>query len=213
MAEVTVREMQGADGTRTCDSQITFDAIAMVDAQRLLDRVAVPPMMHRRRGCRSDSPGVPSLRPAGLYKKPFGIAFSDFHLHPLYDKGSFYLANIEEQKQKMVKQGIAAAKIFVTGFSLKPLPFIDAQVIRNKFRISNNQKIILLGSGSLGLGINIGLLRKLSEHSDWHTIVVCGNDREVFSELNAQFKSSNISILGFYQPMDELYSIADIFFN
>ena len=58
------------------------------------------------------------LKQKQIYNQPFGIAFSDFHLHRfwLYDQADFYLANTQEQKDEMLKLGVAEKKIFVCGF-------------------------------------------------------------------------------------------------
>ncbi len=153
------------------------------------------------------------LKKKGYYKNPFGIAFSDYHLHPywLYRQADFYLVNIEEQKQQMVNAGISANKIFVTGFNLSTPLAVDKQAVRAKFNISDNQKVIVLGSGSLGIGLNNRLLAQLSARPNWHTIVVCGNNQIIREKLSGRHHHANISVVGFYQPMDELYAIADIF--
>jgi len=155
------------------------------------------------------------LKKKGFYQKLFGIAFSDYHLHPywLYDRADFYLANITEQKQRMINTGVSADKIFITGFNLSSPLQIDKQAVRAKFNINSHQKVILLGSGSLGIGLDDYLLTQLSARLNWHTIVVCGNNQIIHKKLLGEYHQPNISIVGFYQPMDELYAIADIFLS
>lgn len=161
----------------------------------------------------SPSAIVAYLKNQKLYTGWFGVAFSDFHLHRywLYDQADFYLANIQEQKLRMVELGIPPEKIYVTGFNLQPAAAVDRPAVRQKFHINNGQKVILMGSGSLGLGLDQDLLAQLSANEAWHTIVVCGNNQNIQKQLSAQFGKPNISVVGFYQPMDELYAIADIF--
>lgn len=156
---------------------------------------------------------VAFLKQQKIFTGQFGIAFSDFHLHKywLYDQADFYLVNIQEQKQEMLALGVPEQKIFVTGFNLKPAAVINKEVVRGKLNIALESKVILVAAGSLGIGLNYKLLEKLVKQQSWHTIVVCGNNKEVTAKLAERFKQPNISILGFYKPMEELYAIANIF--
>lgn len=156
---------------------------------------------------------VAYLKSEGLYRGLFGIAFCDYHLHRywLYSSADFYLANIEEQKKEMISLGVPAEKIFVTGFNLRPLPNIGAEKVRAKLGIAPGKKVVLLTSGSLGLGINKKLVARLSAEGSWHIVVVCGKNEAAVKELKSRYSRPNVSVFGFYEPMDELYAIADIF--
>jgi len=159
------------------------------------------------------SAAVAYLKKKNIYTKPFGIAFSDFHLHPfwLYDQADFYLANIEEQKNQMVQLGVAQGKIFICGMTLKPHAQVDAQAVRQKLGIEPGRKLVLVGSGSLGTGFDESLIQKLSGLENACVIVVCGKNEAYQKQLQWKFKQANIKILGFYSPMDELYAVADIY--
>ncbi len=153
------------------------------------------------------------LKQHNLYKGKFGIAFSDFHFHPywVYGQADFFLANIEEQKQEMVKLRISAHKIFVCGLTLKPKVEVDAQAVKNKFNIQSSQKVVLIASGSLGSGIDENLIQRLSQKPNIRVIAVCGRNKAAFEKLHQKFTHTSATILGFHSPMDELYAIADIF--
>ncbi|MCL5666378.1 MAG: hypothetical protein M1383_01210 [Patescibacteria group bacterium] len=153
------------------------------------------------------------LKKTGAYAGPFGIGFSDFHLHRywLYDEADFYLANIEEQKREMVALDIPADKIFVCGMCLKPKMEINASLVKAKLGINPEKKVILLGSGSLGTGIEYGLIKELAAEKKFHAVVFCGKNKKAYQKLLAGISFPNVTILGFYSPMQELYAIADIF--
>ncbi len=159
------------------------------------------------------SAAVSSLRARGLYKGRFVIAFSDFHLHRfwLYDNCDHYLANIEEQKNQMVSLGIPAEKITVCGITLKPKIPVDAEVVRRKFGMAPGEKVILVGIGSLGIGFNLDTLRQLLELNEAKVIVVCGKNMPLYKQLAQKPAHKDLIVLGFYKPMDELYSTADVF--
>jgi processive 1,2-diacylglycerol beta-glucosyltransferase len=154
------------------------------------------------------------LKKKNLYKGLFGIAFSDFHLHKywLYNQVDFYLANIEEQKQEMLKLGVPANKIFVCGITLKPKPELHVAEIKNKFSIGLEDKVILIGSGSLGTGLDEDLITQFANQPNLKVIAVCGKNQTVYQQLKNKFSGfGNILVLGFFSPMDELYAIADVF--
>ncbi len=158
---------------------------------------------------------VTYLRRVRVYTKQFGIAFSDYHLHPywLYKGADFYLANIIEQKTEMVRRGILADKIFVCGMTLKPKLTVDINAVKQKLNIGPQDKVILVGSGSLGTGFKEGLLDTLSKIADTKVLVVCGKNEEYKKYLERKFVNTNILPLGYYSPMGELYAVADAFFT
>ncbi len=164
----------------------------------------------------SASAVVAYLKQKGLYGGLFGIAFSDFHLHPywLYGQADFYLANTAEQKREMANTDVAAEKIFVCGMSLPQKPKVDPSPIRQKLNIGPDEKVALVASGSLGLGVKQGLLEALSLLPRTKVIAVCGKNTQLFNELRGLFpENSPVIILGFYKPMAELYAIADVFLS
>lgn len=156
------------------------------------------------------------LKKKNLYKGSFGIAFSDFHLHRywLYKQADFYLANIAEQKQQMIKLGVPQHEIFVCGITLKPRADVNAGEAKKKFNIGQGDKVALVASGSLGTGLDAGLIGRLAGQPNIKIIVVCGKNRAAFQKLQKLFShTGKVSVLGFYAQMDELYAIADIFIS
>lgn len=156
---------------------------------------------------------VAYLKQQNLYGGKFGIAFSDFHLHRywLYEQADFYLANIEEQKQEMVGLGISPDKIFVCGIILQPKPEVKIIDIKSKLGISPADKVILLASGSQGTGIDENLISEFLNKPNVKVIVVCGKNKKLFEALGGKFAQSNIIILSYYSPMEQLYAIANVF--
>jgi processive 1,2-diacylglycerol beta-glucosyltransferase len=155
---------------------------------------------------------VAYLKKRKLYSGKFGIAFSDFHLHRywLYNRADFYLANTEEQKRQMIALGIAPDKIFVCGITLKPQIEVEPSSVKQKLGIRPTEKVVLVGTGSLGLGFKEKDLGELSDLQNTKIIFACGKNAELYQRIqNLNYK--NVIPLKFYQPMDELYAIADIF--
>ncbi len=153
------------------------------------------------------------LKTKGFYGGKFVIAFSDFHLHRfwLYDNADLYLVNIEEQKQQMVNLGISAEKIKICGITLKPQSVVDAKGVKGHLGISQDDKVVLISSGSQGTDIDTSLLKFFANKPKIKTIVVCGKNSRLREQLEKAFANTNIIPLGFYKPMEELYAIYDIY--
>ncbi len=152
------------------------------------------------------------LKKKALYKNLFAIAFSDYHLHPywLYSQADFYLANTQEQKEEMIKQGVEQEEIFVCGITLKQQVNVDKKAIKEKFGIAESESVVLIGTGSLGIGFNNEDLQKLTKLQNTKIIFACGKNEQLFQSIK-NLKYPSVIPLDFYQPMDDLYSVADIF--
>jgi len=160
------------------------------------------------------------LKRSKSYTGLFAIAFSDFHLHRywLYDEADFYLANIPEQKTEMVALGIPENKIYVVGMTLKSKPVVDEVVVKQSFQIPPTNKVVLMASGSLGIGSSKDSLlktiraveQKIVDSFGATFIIVCGKNTKLQTELD-QVKNPDIITLGFYESMDDLYAISSVF--
>ena len=159
------------------------------------------------------SAAVAYLKKQRIYTRPFGIAFSDFHLHRfwLYSQADFYLANILEQKTEMLRLGIPAEKIYVCGMALRPQAEANTAALREKLGIAAGEKAVLVGSGSLGTGLDEDLIQKISSLQKVRVLVVCGKNEGYKERLMHKLTQANVKIFGFYSPMSELYAIADIY--
>lgn len=167
----------------------------------------------------SASAPVAYMKQHGEYAGLFVIAFSDYHFHPywFYKQADFYLVNIEEQKQELVKLGYDHSKIEVCGITLKPQVKSDPQLVKQKLGLTG-KKVILMSSGSLGIGFPESLLIQFAKGlqtkiPDAHLVVVCGKNETMKHSLYAQAEKYGLpmTVLGFYEPMSELYALAEVF--
>lgn len=158
------------------------------------------------------------LKQRGFYHGKFVITFSDYHLHRywLYEGVDLYLVNIPEQVEEMRELGITKP-IAVCGITLQPLPHIEKTEVIKKLQLPEGKKIVLVSSGSMGIGFPPALLkefiRNLAEANvAVHVVVVCGKNDELLRELQNS-DLPNTTTLGFYQPMGELYAVSDLFLS
>ena len=153
------------------------------------------------------------LRKSGKYKNKWMIGFSDYHLHPfwIYKTADAFITNIPEQKEEMVKRfSIAAEKIFVCGMLLKPNLSVDMESVKQRLGISLTDKVVLVGTGSLGIGFKLDDLKQLARLGGVKLVFVCGKNVGLYEKLKAQ-NLPNTIVEGFYTPMQELYATADVF--
>lgn len=159
------------------------------------------------------------LKRNGLYKGQFVIAFSDYHFHPYwwYNEADFYLVNIKEQQQDLEKLGVLAEKIAVCGITLKPREHVDKEAVKQKLGLTS-KKVVLMSSGSLGIGFAESLLLEFAREltaaePNAKLVVVCGKNEAMKHHLTAEAEKRglNMTVLGFYEPMAELYAITDVF--
>lgn len=162
------------------------------------------------------------LKRAGIYSGLWGIAFSDYHFHRgwVYPRADFYFTNIETQTTRLVALGVRRENIFRIGFALPPLPQSKRIMLRDSFAIPDHAKVLLIGSGSLGVRLPKGLLSLCDQvvaavsrkEAEVRIVVACGRSVEVLAELQqAQLTRPWLVPLPFYSPMSDLYQIADVF--
>ncbi|HAG27304.1 TPA: hypothetical protein DCG61_00760 [Patescibacteria group bacterium] len=146
----------------------------------------------------------------------FIVAFSDYHLHKfwLYDEANLYLANTDEQKQEMVSLGVPDKKIIVCGITLQPKLEVNSDELRNELGISPDKKIIVFGSGSLGIGFDYQLLKNFlnqitNTDSNIVVVVLCGKNESLKEKLQSE-NLSNVIPLGFFRNPSRLYQISEL---
>ncbi len=158
------------------------------------------------------------LKRKKFYTKLWAVAFSDYHLHRywLYPSVDFYLVNIPEQKQAMVKLHISADRIVICGMTLKSKANINLDEVRQKLGLEKTDKVVLIGSGSLGTGLSeqwlgelVLELNKLNKQN--RVIIVCGKNLKFYEHLKIELSGTPAIVLGFYTPMIELYAISSLF--
>lgn len=160
------------------------------------------------------------LKRNGLYSGKFVIAFSDYHFHRYwqYDEADFYLVNIDEHRQELEKLGVPANKIAVCGISLKPQVSTDKDAVKQKLNLTG-KRVVLMASGSLGIGFPESLLLDYAaelakQEPTAQLVVITGKNQAMKQHLEEAVKNrnlSNVTILGFYEPMSDLLAITEVF--
>lgn len=167
----------------------------------------------------SASAPVAYMKQHGMFNGKFVIAFSDYHFHPywFYEQADFYLVNIKEQKDALVKLGVAEEKISVCGITLKPSVMVDKESVKQRLGLTGKD-VVLMSSGSLGIGFPESLLLQYAEElkktkSSVQLVVTCGKNEAMKKHLEEEVvkRNLNVTVLGFYEPMAELFAITNVF--
>lgn len=159
------------------------------------------------------------LKRNGLFNGKFVIAFSDYHFHPywFYKEADFYLVNIKEQQKELNQLGVTDDKIAVCGITLMPAVPVERVSVKQKLQLTG-KKIVLMSSGSLGIGFSESLLIEFAEkltvaEPQVQLVIVTGKNEDMRYRLAAiaTKQNLNMTVLGFYEPMSELFAIAEVF--
>lgn len=171
----------------------------------------------------SPSAVVNVLKWSGAYKGMWGIAFSDYHFHRgwMYPRANFYLINIPEQRPELLSRGVPEDQIFQIGFALPPRSSVDVEAVRARLGIVPQARVVLVGSGSLGVRLPPALfdacelvVSRCRQRGEACTVVVaCGHNESLLEDLTRRAQADRpwLVPLGFYEPMAELYALADLF--
>lgn len=166
----------------------------------------------------SASAALAYLKRRKIYQNKFVIAFSDFHLHKywLYDEADHYLVNTPDQETEMKLLGVPQDKISVCGITLIPgKNNIDKEIVLEKLGLKKTDKIILMGSGSLGTGFDLKFVKRFARYlytkdQNYKLVIVTGKNKSVYDLLSNQ-KLQNVVPLAFYETMQELYLVSGLF--
>ena len=152
---------------------------------------------------------------------PQAIIITDLDAHAMWlcHHYEHYFVALEETREHLVKLGVPAAKVTVSGIPIDPVfaEKKDPLEMRRRHGLRPELTTILLSAGGFGVGPVEHLLQALLEmkHSA-QVVAVCGRNDELkaqIEELNRHRpRSSKVTIkpIGFTTEMDEYMTAADI---
>jgi len=149
------------------------------------------------------------------------IVITDFDVHAMWLCHHFehYFVALDETREHLVKLGIPAETVTVTGIPIDPVFCEDKDVgkMRRKQGLRRRATTILISAGGFGVGPIEHLMRSLFELKHPAQIVaVCGRSAELKRRLEALVarvshgRRLSVKVLGYTTEMDELMTAADI---
>lgn len=141
---------------------------------------------------------------------------TDFHVHKVWAQPEvdLYMASNEDVARQLIRYGISAQRIAVTGIPVKS----DFWKKKNKLEARNglhlkNLPTVLVMGGGLGLGGIKEIANTLIKWTNNIQLIICAGSNEplkTFLENNVLFQHPHIVILGYVNFIDQLLDAADV---
>ncbi len=108
------------------------------------------------------------------------------------------------KKQKLLPLGIPVRKQFRVEY--------DKQVVKKQLNLDVNKKYILILNGSMGFGNVKEITKKLLESIKEHSLIIsCGNNKELNTFLNNEYKNNNrIIVLPYTNDLGQYMSACEV---
>lgn len=132
----------------------------------------------------------------------------------------YYVTPSPALNKEFIRRGIPSEKLIPAGIPVRRL--FQTEITREeaiqKLNLNPDKRYLLLSGGSIGAGKiseTIGILTKYMEtHPDRHLLVICGNHRQLFEELQKQYGTcENISLLTTTKHMVYYMKACDVFLS
>jgi processive 1,2-diacylglycerol beta-glucosyltransferase len=140
---------------------------------------------------------------------------TDFTVHPLWEETrdlDYYVTPSELLDFQMARKGLDIAKILPFGIPIRPQfsRKTDAAKARHALGLDPAVPTILLMSGSMGYGgIDVSTEKLDALSLDMQTIVVCGNNKEMYRKLKRKKFKKRFDIYGYVDHVDLMMDAAD----
>jgi len=145
---------------------------------------------------------------------PLIAVVTDFAVHSywIYPEVDLYCVPSEEVRRTLIKQGISASKITVTGIPISPafLRRVPKEQMRARLKLDSGKPVLLIMGGSQGMGPLQDLLERL-QSMDIQTLVLTGVNRELYRKLKLRYsRNRRVKIFGFTKTVHQLMDAADL---
>lgn len=141
---------------------------------------------------------------------------TDFLVHRFWlaRETDLYCGMCEETREALVREGIDAGKIRITGIPVADIfgKREDAPAMRAKLGLDPARFTVLFTSGGMGASSIEGMVAEFCRASaDAQAVVVCGNNAALKKALEARKAAlPSLHVLGFINNMHEYMSAADL---
>lgn len=151
------------------------------------------------------------LKGKGILPAKLATVVTDFYVHPFWAVKStdkFFVPS-DYSAKILVRLGIKEENILITGIPIAEKFLFSSsksQILRG-LGLNESLFTALITSGSFALGPILKIVSRL--HKDFQLIVVCGNNRKLFSILKRK-QFPNCEIFGYTDEVANLMNAADI---
>lgn len=160
------------------------------------------------------------LKHHNRFSVPSVAVCTDYTCIPFWEETDcdFYILPHEDLTGEFVSRGIPRKKLLPFGIPVDENFCIpkDPAAARSHFRLPAGVPVYLIMSGSMGFGRLAVFAEALVHHctKDEHIIIVCGNNKKIYSILKHQFRRHpNVHILGYTRQVALLMDACDVLFT
>ncbi len=125
-----------------------------------------------------------------------------------------YAVGLEETREGLVRRGVDAERIQVTGIPVEKKFFrpVDRAAVFSRLGLDAGLFTVLITSGGVGIGAMEPLLKKiLTLEKPVQVVLVCGTNKVLYGKVTSQaFAHKRLKALGFVDYMNELMECADV---
>ncbi len=152
----------------------------------------------------------------GRIKIPIVGVVTDFGVHSYWRSScvDIYLVPNDDVKQKMIQWGIKRSRVLVTGIPTDPRFSVqrDKQAERLRLDLEPDRPTLLVMGGSHGLGPMVKVVSAIRQLPfEIQVIVVCGNNRKLYKEMDAQFSHDpGLKIFAHTKHIPRLMDASDV---
>ena len=152
--------------------------------------------------------GARGTRPSGF--QSFNVCIvTDFEAHAFWlEPGvDMYCVAAPETRGSLVARGANEKDVVVTGIpiGLKFSEPVDALSVRRRYGLRDDMPTVLVLSGGFGMGPVAEILDELDKvDTHFQTLVVCGRNEDLRTQLAGQDRKHPTHVLGFCNNMHEL---------
>ncbi len=157
-----------------------------------------------------------ALKKSGKISSKLVVVVTDYLPHSFWLSGAvdLYAVALEETKDELVKRGIKASKIQVTGIPIESKFSLDEsrEAAAKSLGLGGGLFTVLLTSGGAGIGQNGEIARRLLLlDRKPQILLVCGNNRVLFDRMSLLQKNAHeLKVFGFVGNMETLMAASDL---
>jgi processive 1,2-diacylglycerol beta-glucosyltransferase len=156
------------------------------------------------------------LRQREQIAQPLACIVTDYTAHPfwLYDNVDLYAVGSEKLRRELCAGGIPEARVTVSGIPIdQSFTGQDRRQARHSLGLADEQPLVLLMSGGLGLGPLEETVRSILSLTGEHRLLaVCGNNgrlKRTLDELRLE-RPDRLLVRGYVSDVDQLMAAADL---
>ncbi|RKN79066.1 MGDG synthase family glycosyltransferase [Paenibacillus ginsengarvi] len=166
---------------------------------------------------------ISALKQAGMTDIPAVTVITDHtdHSYWVHPGTDLYVVGSEKVRRGLIRSGIAAGRIEVTGIPIRP-PFstgafqTDRPALRQKLGLDPHKPVLLLMGGGYGMMHEdaVRLMMESAKSDRVQVVVICGHNeklrRKLSERLDCEAPGHDVRLTGFVRNMEQYMAASDL---